>query len=70
MPCVTVGQRGSECSKGQAVLVVAWLKQKSVSFRKVADGTPVIIVEDGHWHHDRMWAMRLQEQDVMSVARA
>jgi uncharacterized membrane protein YcaP (DUF421 family) len=50
-------------------VLVAWLKQKSVTFRKLADGTPIIIVEKGHWHRNRMHRMRLQEQDVMSVAR-
>jgi uncharacterized membrane protein YcaP (DUF421 family) len=35
----------------------------------LADGTPVIIVENGHWHHERMWRMRLQDQDVMAAAR-
>ncbi len=54
---------------GMNHVLVAWLKQKSVTFRKLADGTPVIIVENGHWHRDRMYNMRLQEQDVMSVAR-
>ena len=50
-------------------VLVAWLKEKSVTFRKLADGTPIIIVEKGHWHRDRMYRMRLQEQDVMAVAR-
>lgn len=54
---------------GMNHVLVAWLKQKSVTFRKLADGTPIIIVEKGHWHHDRMQKMRLQEQDVMSAAR-
>lgn len=35
----------------------------------VADGTPIIIVEHRHWHLERMSRMRLQEQDVMAVAR-
>jgi uncharacterized membrane protein YcaP (DUF421 family) len=50
-------------------ILVAWLKQRSVTFRKLADGTPIIIVENGHWHRERMYRMRLQEQDVMAVAR-
>jgi uncharacterized membrane protein YcaP (DUF421 family) len=50
-------------------VLVAWLKQKSVLFRKLADGTPIILVENGHWHLNRMGRMRIQEQDVMSVAR-
>jgi|tagenome__1003787_1003787.scaffolds.fasta_scaffold20987537_10 uncharacterized membrane protein YcaP (DUF421 family) len=50
-------------------VLVAWLKEKYVTFRKLADGTPIIIVENGHWHRHRMSRMRLQQQDVMSVAR-
>jgi uncharacterized membrane protein YcaP (DUF421 family) len=50
-------------------VLVAWLKEKNVTFRKLADGTPIIIVENGHWHRWRMSRMRLQQQDVMSVAR-
>lgn len=29
----------------------------------------MIIAERGEWHHDRMWRMRLQDQDVMAAAR-
>ena len=54
---------------GMNHVLVAWLKQKFPKFRKVADGTPVVIVENGRWDHRRMWIMRLQDQDVMSVAR-
>lgn len=50
-------------------VLVAWLKERFPTFRKLADGTPIIIVENRHWHRDRMSRMRLQEQDVMSVAR-
>jgi uncharacterized membrane protein YcaP (DUF421 family) len=50
-------------------VVVAWAKQKSVLFRKLVDGTPIVIVEQGHWHKDRMHRMRLQDQDVMASAR-
>jgi uncharacterized membrane protein YcaP (DUF421 family) len=50
-------------------VLVAWLKENSVTFRKLADGTPIIIVENGKWHRERMHRMRLQQQDVMSVAR-
>lgn len=50
-------------------VLVAWLKQCSAVARKLLDGTPVPIVEDGQWNEDRMRKMRLQEQDVMSAAR-
>jgi len=48
---------------------VAWFKEKSETFRKIADGTPIVIIEKGHWYEDRMYRMRLCDQDVMSVAR-
>ena len=54
---------------GMNHVAVAWLKQKSVGFRIFADGTPVFFVEGGEWHHQRMWRMRLQDQDVMAAAR-
>jgi uncharacterized membrane protein YcaP (DUF421 family) len=50
-------------------VLVAWLKQRSEGFRKIADGTPIVIVQDGRWDRTKMALMRLQEQDVMSVAR-
>src|ERR1700741_3564363 len=35
----------------------------------LTDGDPVIVVENGYWHYDRLWVMRWVEQDIMSVAR-
>jgi uncharacterized membrane protein YcaP (DUF421 family) len=55
---------------GMMHVLVAWLKQKSVTFRKLADGTPIVIVEHYRWFDNRMQAARLQNQDVMAAARA
>ena len=51
-------------------VLVAWLKQSSVGFRKIVDGTPVVVIENGDWNQRRMHLLRLQEQDIMAVARA
>jgi uncharacterized membrane protein YcaP (DUF421 family) len=50
-------------------VLVAWLKTRSSTFGKIVDGTPIVVVEDGHWHRDRMKRLRLHSEDVMSVAR-
>jgi uncharacterized membrane protein YcaP (DUF421 family) len=54
---------------GMMHVLVAWLKQKFVSFRKIADGTPVIVVEHGDWNEHRLQLLRMQNQDVMAAAR-
>src|SRR5438270_4454295 len=50
-------------------VLVAWLKQKSVTFRKIADGTPLVFVEHFEWNEHRMQLLRMQNQDVMAAAR-
>jgi uncharacterized membrane protein YcaP (DUF421 family) len=48
---------------------VALLKRKFPVFVKIIDGTPVVLYEDGEWHHDRMQKLQLQESDVLAAAR-
>lgn len=36
---------------------------------RVLEGTPLVIVEDGTWHRDRMKKARVNESDVLSAAR-
>ena len=50
-------------------VTVSWLKARSPRFGRIIDGTPVVIYEDGHWHKDRMRALRVLESDVMAAAR-
>jgi uncharacterized membrane protein YcaP (DUF421 family) len=54
---------------GMMHVLVAWLKQKYAWFGRIADGTPVVIIERGEWLRDRMHRLRIQEQDVMTSAR-
>src|SRR3954471_7925541 len=50
-------------------VMVAWLKQRSVRFRKLVDGTPVVLRQDGKWRDDLIHEARLQIEDVMAAAR-
>src|SRR3954470_7635490 len=49
-------------------IMVAWLKQSSVMFRKIVEGTPVVLRQDGKWRDDLMYEARLQIEDVMAAA--
>ncbi len=48
---------------------VSWLKARSPWFGRLVDGTPIVIYEDGHWHRERMRALRVLEADVMAAVR-
>jgi uncharacterized membrane protein YcaP (DUF421 family) len=48
---------------------VSWLKARSPWFGRLVDGTPIVIYEDGHWHQERMRALRVLEADVMAAVR-
>ena len=45
------------------------LRQRSERFRKLMDGTPVVIVEDGNIRHDRVHNLRMTEEDVLAATR-
>lgn len=49
--------------------VIAWLKQKSAAFGQLVDGTPLVLLNKGQWEVETMKKMRLQDDDVMAVAR-
>jgi uncharacterized membrane protein YcaP (DUF421 family) len=49
--------------------VFAWLKQVSPAFGRIIDGTPLVLLEKGKWHTETMAKTRIQDCDVMAVAR-
>jgi uncharacterized membrane protein YcaP (DUF421 family) len=70
---------GEDRSMTNAALVVtviglmhiftAWMKQRSVLFRKLIDGTPVVLRQEDQWRDDLMYQARLQVEDIMAAAR-
>lgn len=57
------------CTIGLMHILVSWAKTRWATVGRIVDGTPVVVYERGHWHDDRMRALRLNEQDVMAAAR-
>src|SRR4051812_40918705 len=51
-------------------VLVAWLKHRFPTFAKIADGTPVVIVDRGNLISHRMNQLRIQQQDLMDAARS
>src|SRR5690242_185797 len=49
--------------------VLVWLKQRFPAFGRVLDGTPLVLLENGHWHRQMMDELAVQDQDVMAAAR-
>jgi len=49
--------------------VIAWLKQKFPAFGRIVDGTPLVLLAKGEWQVETMEKMRLQDDDVMAMAR-
>lgn len=50
-------------------VLVASLKGWSERFGRIVDGTPVIVFGKGQWQREKMWRLRIHEQDVMAAAR-
>ncbi len=48
---------------------IAWLKQCSPAFGQFIDGTPLVLLKRGEWQVETMKKMRLQDDDVMAMAR-
>ena len=49
--------------------VLAVLKQKSTHFETWAEGSPLVLVENGTLLRDRMQQVKIDESDIMSAAR-
>jgi uncharacterized membrane protein YcaP (DUF421 family) len=48
---------------------LAWLRQKSPRFGRLIDGTPLVLLKKGEWQIETMKRMRIQDDDVMAMAR-
>ena len=48
---------------------IAWLKDVSPAFGRIVDGTPLVLLRKGEWQTDTMLRMRINDDDVMSMAR-
>lgn len=49
--------------------VIAWLRQCWPAFGRVVDGTPLVLLKKGEWQVETMRRMRIQDDDVMAMAR-
>lgn len=48
---------------------LAWLRFRSDRVAKFLDGVPLILLEHGQWRTDTLGHMRIQDDDVMDMAR-
>ena len=53
---------------GLDIMMSLW-KQRSPRIEKILDGVPVLIVENGKLHNDRMQRERVDEGDILASAR-
>lgn len=49
--------------------LIAIARTKSPWLARMLDGTPLILLEDGHWRSQTLSKMRIQDDDVMAQAR-
>jgi len=42
-------------------VLVSWLKLRSVTFERIADGTPIVLYDEGRWSEDEMRTLPIQE---------
>lgn len=49
--------------------VITWLRRRSHRFGLFADGTPLVLLEQGKWRTHTLKKMRIQDDDVMAAAR-
>ena len=48
---------------------LTWLRMRSDTFARILDGTPVVLLGDRRWRSHTMSNMRIQDDDVMDMAR-
>ena len=51
-------------------IVLSLLKQRVPALEKLLDGVPLVIIEDGKMHKDRMDKERVDEEDILEAARS
>jgi uncharacterized membrane protein YcaP (DUF421 family) len=56
-------------SLGLMHVFVAWMKLRSAAFRKVVEGTPIVMKSGDHWNEAALRRSRLHIEDVMAAAR-
>lgn len=52
-----------------ASIALSWLRQSSKTAAKWLEDVPLIIMENGRMHRDRMHQVRVDEEDIMAAAR-
>src|SRR5215208_6511251 len=50
-------------------IALSLVKRHSRRIARLLDGTPIVIIEDGRVHHDRLSRERIEESDILSSAR-
>jgi uncharacterized membrane protein YcaP (DUF421 family) len=53
---------------GLDIMMSLW-KQRSNKVARILDGLPILVIEDGELHRDRMQKERVDEGDILQVAR-
>jgi uncharacterized membrane protein YcaP (DUF421 family) len=54
---------------GLAHYLTALARSKSARFARLTDGTPLVLLENGHWRADTLKRMGIHDDDVMASAR-
>lgn len=52
-----------------ASVLLSWAKQRFPSLQRWLEGMPLVILENGKMHRDRMDKERIDEEDILSAAR-
>ena len=50
-------------------VLMAWVKQQSPRAEHIIEGAPVVVIENGQLHQDRMDEERVDEADILEEAR-
>jgi uncharacterized membrane protein YcaP (DUF421 family) len=49
---------------------LAWLRARYAMASRIIDGTPLVLLSNGHWRTQALSKMRIQDDDVMDSARS